>query len=397
MAGCAAGPKVLHCLRAPVGGLFRHVRDLAEAQAAMGFRVGILCANEPNDPLTISRLAELETHCSLGVTRLALGRMPGISDVKALLSSGWLIRDLEPDILHGHGAKGGLISRMVSAPSRVARIYTPHGGTIHFAPTSVQGMVFGLAERMMMRWTDGLIFESGFARSIFEERFGFGGSCAAVVYNGVTEAEFEPVACVDGPADFLFLGELRELKGIFTLLEAIKRLADVRPVSLAVVGSGPDEDAFLEKIDALGLGGHVRCHGTMPAREAIALSRCVVMPSHHDSFPYVALEAAAAGRPLIATSTGGIPEIFGPQSNELVTPCSVDELVVALARFLDDPAAGRAKADQLRAHVSSEFTVRRMALEIAMIYRHASLARAENVGGCHSRGLAVSKMDTVNE
>ncbi|MEQ9519008.1 MAG: glycosyltransferase family 4 protein [Parvibaculum sp.] len=392
-----SGPKVLHCLRAPVGGLFRHVRDLAKAQAEMGFRVGILCANEPNDPLTVSRIADLEPYCSLGVTRLSLGRMPGISDAKALLSASWLVRDLQPDVLHGHGAKGGLISRLVGAPSHVARIYTPHGGTIHFSPTSLQGMVFGLAERIMMVRTHGLIFESGFARSIFEERFGIGGDCAAVVYNGVTEEEFATIPLADNPADFLFLGEIRALKGIFTLLEAVKSVSAHRPISVVIVGAGPDEEAFRARIDELGLQSLVRLLGTKPAREAFSLARAVVMPSHHDSFPYVALEAAAAGKPLIATRTGGIPEIFGSQADQLVTPQSVEELAASLMSFLEKPDAFFERAELLRANVVSEFSVRRMALGVAKVYRRASLLRQLARSGKTDTHFPVSNMDAVNE
>lgn len=392
-----AGPKVLHCLRAPVGGLFRHVRDLVRAQSAMGFRVGILCADEPNDTLTLSRLAALESFCSLGITRLALGRMPGVSDVKALLSAGWLIEDMQPDVLHGHGAKGGLISRMVRAPTHVARIYTPHGGTIHFPPLSPGGLVFGLAERFMMKRTHGLIFESGFARSVFEERFGFGGECAAVVYNGVTEAEFEPVTLVEKPADFLFLGELRALKGIFTLLYAVRKVSDERKISVAVVGSGPDENAFRERVEALGLQDRVCMHGVLPARKAFALGRAVVMPSHHDSFPYVALETAAVGRPLIATRTGGIPEIFGAQAEHLVTPQSVDSLREALLSFLDDPQTHMGRAETLQKFVATEFSVRRMALGVAMVYRHAALSDEPSLRRMRDANFPVSKMDAVNE
>ena len=58
----------------------------------------------------------------------------------------------------------------------------------------------------------------------------------------------------------------------------------------------------------------------MPARQAIALGRIMVVPSRAESLPYVVLEAAAAGMPLIATGVGGIPEIYGPLSDTLVPP-----------------------------------------------------------------------------
>jgi hypothetical protein len=67
--------RILHCLRAPVGGLFRHVLDLAEEQAKRGHDVGILAART-EDSLTASKLAALAPILSLGVHRIAINRQP---------------------------------------------------------------------------------------------------------------------------------------------------------------------------------------------------------------------------------------------------------------------------------------------------------------------------------
>ena len=231
--------RILHCLRAPVGGLFRHVCDLAQAQTDAGHAVGVLCANEPNDARTQARIAELNETCALGVTRIGLGRFPGISDAKALWATSSLVRELVPTVLHGHGAKGGVLSRFTLSDAPIARIYTPHGGSVHYAPTSVLGSLFGFAERMMLSRTDGLIFESDFARSVFADRYGALPANTHVVHNGLAPSEFETLTLKDHPADFLFLGELRALKGVFTLLDAVAGIAADRKISVDVVATGP--------------------------------------------------------------------------------------------------------------------------------------------------------------
>ncbi len=68
----------------------------------------------------------------------------------------------------------------------------------------------------------------------------------------------------------------------------------------------------------------------MPARQAFALGRIMVVPSRAESFPYIVLEAAAAGKPLIATRVGGIPDMFGPLAERLVPP---DDRIALDARF----------------------------------------------------------------
>lgn len=373
--GSADRLKVLHCLRAPVGGLFRHVCDLARAQCEAGYEVGVVCSDEPNDATTLDKLSRLETFCTLGVKRVPLGRFPGVSDIRALRATKSIVQDLQPDIVHGHGAKGGLLSRLVNSRRPIARVYTPHGGSVHYFPSSLAGIVFGTAERLMMTRTDGLVFESSFARDIFAERFGVLPANATVVHNGLSPEEFENVSADSSAADFVFLGELRALKGVFTLIDAIAFLKNKTSVSLAVVGEGPEKLALMEKVEALNLSAQIRFLGEMPARAAFTHGRVVVMPSHHDSFPYVALEAIAAGKPLLATRTGGIPEIFGPFSDVLVAPADAEALATAMLAQQNDRPGALKVARELRGRVRDLFSVEEMAKGVASVYKLAAFKK----------------------
>jgi len=81
------------------------------------------------------------------------------------------------------------------------------------------------------------------------------------------------------------------------------------------------------------------------------------------------LEAAAAGRPLIATRVGGIPEIFGPQENALVAPDDSVALAGAIRQVLDDPQAAEASAGTLQSRVAADFSVDVMVDNILAAYR----------------------------
>ena len=76
----------------------------------------------------------------------------------------------------------------------------------------------------------------------------------------------------------------------------------------------------------------------MPARQAFALARIIVVPSRAEAMPYIVLEALAAGMPMIATAVGGIPEIFGAGSPALVRP-DAGEIADTMSEALADPAA----------------------------------------------------------
>jgi glycosyltransferase involved in cell wall biosynthesis len=96
------------------------------------------------------------------------------------------------------------------------------------------------------------------------------------------------------------------------------------------------------------------------------------VPSRAESFPYVVLEAGAAGKPLIATNVGGIPEIVSGTQTALIEAGSVDVLVVAMEAVLSDPAAATARAEELRRKVQTTYTVEAMTDAVLAFYRDAT-------------------------
>ncbi len=123
------------------------------------------------------------------------------------------------DVLHGHGAKGGAYARLAARLLRfqghaAAAFYTPHGGSLHFPPGSLSAFAFIGMETALARITDGLIFESDYIRREYERRVGAGLAPTAVITNGLQPSDFVTHAPAPDGADFLFVGELRELKGV---------------------------------------------------------------------------------------------------------------------------------------------------------------------------------------
>jgi glycosyltransferase involved in cell wall biosynthesis len=109
----------------------------------------------------------------------------------------------------------------------------------------------------------------------------------------------------------------------------------------------------------------------MPMRQALALGRLVVLPSRAESLPYVVLETAAAGKPLITTQVGGIPEIYGNLSDRLVPAGDVAALATAIAAVLREPDTATATAELLRRRVAESFSVDAMVDGVIAGYRQA--------------------------
>ncbi len=305
--------RILHVFRTPVGGLFRHVRDVAQGQAARGHEVGILCDSTTGGETAEKLLATVAPYAALGVKRIPISRMPGLGDVSGARQTAAYARQLKPDIIHCHGAKGGLYGRLAARRLGIPSVYTPHGGSLHYSWASPAGAVFLSAEKALAAIGTGIHFVCAYERDTFRQKIGLNPATPhEVIHNGVWPAEFEPVSVKSDAADLLFIGDMRMLKGVDVLLEAIAILNAAKPVSACLVGDGPDLEQFKAQAAALGLADKVKFPGRMAARQAFAMGRILVMPSRAESFPYVVLEACAAGVPLIASAVGGIPEVLGP-------------------------------------------------------------------------------------
>ncbi len=354
--------RILHCLRAPLGGLFRHVLDLSAEQAARGHDVGLVFDSTNTDPLSEARLASVADRLRLGVMRIPMSRWPGLGDASASRAVAQLAREMDAHVLHGHGAKGGAYARLAARLLRfqgypVAAFYTPHGGSLHFPEGSPAALAFIGMEKVLARFTDGLIFESDYIRREYERRVGAGLAPTVVVTNGLQPSDFITHAPRADAADFLFVGELRELKGVDVLLHALAAVAHTRPVSAVIVGAGPDRDAFERLAAELHLTGMVTFSGPLPAAQAFTRGRAIVVPSRAESLPFIVMEAAAGEVPLIATNVGGIPEIVAGSDTPLLPPGDTVALARALQGFLGDPGTAKARALRLKQAVQKRFAI----------------------------------------
>lgn len=339
--------------------------------------MGVVCDAASGDALTQTRLGALEPHLSLGLMRTPMSRELGPRDITAYLA----IRDhalgLGINVIHGHGAKGGAYSRLVAramkrAGRTVVSCYTPHGGSLHYHPETLAGRIYMPLERQLARFTDALVFESAYSAARYAAQVGPPACAARVIPNGLGPDDFAAIETDTDAADFLFVGELRRLKGVDVLLDALARVHEHRPVRAVIVGAGPDATAFAAEAARLGLEAIVSFVDPMPARQAFGLGRVLVVPSRAESFPYIVLEAAAAGLPLLATNVGGIPEITDATDTPLLPPGDADALARAMLEVLDRPIAAQARALRLRHTVGRRFTV--AAMTDAVLDLYASVA-----------------------
>ncbi len=362
--------RILHAVRAPVGGIIRHILDLADGQAERGHEVGILADSLTGGERADAALKAIAPKMKLGIYRLAIRREPHPADPVTALRFLQLARMLKLDVLHGHGAKAGAFVRLKGVSKDTIRIYTPHGGSLHYRPETLKGAFYTRLERALMNRTDLFLFESGFARDTYERVVGKPSGLVRCVFNGVGANEFDPVPLAEDATDLVYVGEFRHIKGADLLIEAVARLrANGRPVTLTLAGDGEETATLKALVARHKLGDAVRFIGHVKARFGFSKGRLLIVPSRGDSMPYVVIEAAAAGVPLLAANVGGIPEIFGPFKEALFAPDNVEAMADAIAAALDNPNVARERSKALRERIFMNFSQKAMVDGVLDAYR----------------------------
>src|SRR4051812_9654000 len=364
--------RILHALRSPVSGTFRHIMDLANGQADRGHEVGIIADSLTGGGRAGPAPQNNGPRLKLGVHRFAIPRHPSPTHILTWVHFVRLIRTLKPDVLHGHGAKGGVFLRVKPHSKSAIYVYTPHGGSLHFPLNTLKGALYNRIERALMNATDLFLFESAFARDTYQRTIGIPAGLVRCVFNGVTAEEFDPIVKAADATDIVYDGEFRHIKGADLLIDAVARLhSDGAPLTLTLAGDGEELGNLKAQVQRLGLTEAVRFIGHAKARYAFSKGGLLVVPSRRDSMPYVVIEAAAAGIPMVAANVGGIPEIFDSYTDALFAPNIVAAMADAIETALEDPAATQTRAKSLRERIFLHFSQKAMVEGVLAGYRAA--------------------------
>jgi glycosyltransferase involved in cell wall biosynthesis len=175
--------------------------------------------------------------------------------------------------------------------------------------------------------------------------------------------------------DLLFVGRLERRKGIHWLLESLSLLHNQgKRYTLRIVGRGPLEQEVRDMIFSKNLGGYVTLFGYIPENELLecySLARCVVIPSLYEGVPTVALEAIAAGKPLIVSDIPGLNELVMHERNGLlITPMDIQGLSSAIERILSSSNYLVSPADANR-EILARFDWEVVARKIIETYRRS--------------------------
>jgi len=197
-----------------------------------------------------------------------------------------------------------------------------------------------------------------------------------VVHNGISLEHLSPVVerpHHPSPVTICCVGRLDEVKGQHLLVEAVGALAkEGHTTKVVLVGSGPEEHTLRKRASDLGIADAIEWTGYLPdPTDVLRRSDICVLTSYNEGFPNAVLEYLAAGRPVVATVVGGVPEMVRPEvTGLLVPPGDAHALAQALKRLMTDDEARRRMGWAGRAFVEAELTVVKEVERTQEVYTH---------------------------
>lgn len=194
------------------------------------------------------------------------------------------------------------------------------------------------------------------------------------LYNGVDPASLQ--LAVSDPAgcrnSFLMLGRLGERKGAYDLIAAAELALRQNPgLKLCLAGDG-EVDQVRALVKEKGLEQNITVPGWIDRAERLRRlweAATVVLPSYHEGLPVSILEGMAAGKAIISTTVGAIPEVVGEENGILISPGDIPALADALLRCSSSPGLLINMSEHNRKKVEREFSIRQMHQQLAMYYR----------------------------
>ena len=363
--------------------------NLSEQQVRQGYEVHVVARRRNSQP---------EEEVCRGVH---IHRVPVPFNVTALRRVQSLVGTGEGWVVHTH-ATCGIFMIPMRRIQHLRLVAHSHGTSrSHHVPIryksesltldySSLGITYDmLRERSLWRTADRVLTVSRTLANDLRESYGVPESRLRVVYNGADTNLFKPDGAshpspfpgLEGKRIVLYVGHFGLRKGIFFLVRAMKLIKkEVPDCHLVCIGGVPewlgDEDYWGHlqgEIDRNGVRNEVTLMDRVKNTDLpdfYRAAKAFALPSYYETISKVTIEAMACGLPVVATKTGGIPELIDDRRTGILVPYgSVSGLASALTTLLKDENLARRMGAEGRAKVEQNFTWEAVAAKVRSVYQ----------------------------
>jgi glycogen(starch) synthase len=365
------------------GGVEELVRQLVDEQSARGGRPIVMTMRWPKDLPASEDIEGIPVRRYLyrfpegRPSRRVLARFTAPAVVSAIAAE---LRSQRTELVHIQCVSSGAwfverAARRVGLP-----VVATLQGELKMDATRIYERSPRLRQTLMhlMRTADAVTACSGQTLHEAEEWSGIDlGERGSVVFNGVRVSDFESGTPFVWPRPYVFaIGRMVHQKGFDVLIDAFHRLIGESraDLDLLIAGDGAERADLEARVEALGLGDHVTFLGATDRDRTVSLflgCRLFVLPSRHEPFGIVNLEAMAAGRPIVATAVGGVPEFVSDgETGLLVEPENPVALCDAMRSIVDDADLARRLSARARLR-ANEFDWSAIETQYQRVYAEA--------------------------
>lgn len=365
--------------RLNIGGPAIHVAILTRRLDPMRFQSLLVAGREGPFEGSMLRTGRLgDVHLTIvGELRREIAPLHDLRALRAVLA---LMRRYRPQVVHTHLAKAGVVGRLAArlAGARVV-LHTYHGSVFRAYFGARESGLYLTIERALARLSTRVIAITTRQRDELIELRVAPPEKIVVVPLGLDLDQFRSLpASADArralgfPADeplVVLVARLVPIKDVGTFLRAFTRLASRTRAHAAIVGDG-EERGSLERL-ARELGVSERCHflgWQRDMRTVYAAADVVALSSLNEGSPVSLIEAMSAGRPVVATSVGGVPDVVDDDVGALVAPRDPEAMAAALERLVTDADAVRRLASTGRERAFERYSADRLVRDVERLY-----------------------------
>jgi glycosyltransferase involved in cell wall biosynthesis len=281
-----------------------------------------------------------------------------------------LIRAVQPDLVHCHSSKAGLLGRLASRAEGVPVVFTVHGWAFEQGislPWRITGL---LSEHIASRFcrNQHIITVAEADRTLAIRKRVQPPERMTTVHNGIADVPFRAEPGEGNPPLIIMVARFSQQKDHDTLLKAMAAID--APWNVSFVGDGPRLEIIRQLADELGIADRIDFLGNRrDVPELLAGADIFVLSSLWEGFPISILEAMRAGLPVVASDVGGANEsVIHEETGFLTRPKDIDGLRERIKRLLDEPELRLRMGNEGRRLFEERFGKRKMLEETASVY-----------------------------
>jgi glycosyltransferase involved in cell wall biosynthesis len=352
-----------------LAGAPRHLLSIVENLDTERFAIHVIC---PPGPLA-GEIRHLRRHVDLEIIA-----MRSRLDFQAISKIRRHIKHLKPDIIHVHGTRAGSVGRLAAIGLNIPVIYTEHLWTREFKLGRIMTFFHYLVNWFLDMFTNLNIAVSFAVKDFLVNAKISHEDKIVVIYNGIKPSSFKAKIFEHKEIHLATVATLNRQKGIQYLLRALPQIKREFPnVDLEIIGDGPYKRELVGEVKKLRLGKSVTFSGFLAdVEKSLVKADLYIQPSLSESFGLAIIQAMNIGLPVVATNTGGIPEVVTEgKSGYLVPPQDPAKLAGAILSLLRQPAKAKEMGQMAKKEVKLKFNLDDMIKELEQTYE----AMAENL------------------